>query len=436
MEIREIAAKIIYRVLKDKAYSDKLLLVYSKNIFNEADKKFLYTLVKGTIKMQLNLDYIAKTLANNSNYEKTLLEIKIILYLALYQIFYLEKIPHYAILHQSVELAKKKYGQKIANFVNAVLRKAKEDLLEKIKYPLGKEISLKYSYPDNLLKIWQKEFSSFEIEELCKYFNKPAKIHLRVNNLVSNKEEIKDYFIKNKIKFWETELSEDIFVVENSSVLKSAFFTKGAFSVQDLSASLVVQLLDIKKNEEILDLFAAPGGKASYISQILQNTGKVLAVDISKTKIEKIKEATIRLKINNLHCLCMDSFEFSGFENYSKILLDVPCLGFGVLLKKAELRYPSKQKIKEILSLQRKILQNVGEKVKIGTHLVYSTCALHREENEEQIKNFLKNNDNFKLIDAKNYVSQKITTKEGFLKIIPYKYNCDGVFAAILKKIN
>jgi 16S rRNA (cytosine967-C5)-methyltransferase len=182
-------------------------------------------------------------------------------------------------------------------------------------------------------------------------------------------------------------------------------------------------------------LFAAPGGKATYISELMANTGEVIAVDKFPNKIKKLKQAVERLQIKNMRLNAKDAFRFGPVAAaYDKVLLDVPCSGWGVFQKKAELRWQLNQDIPKLLKLQSDALKLGTSFVKPGGFIIYSTCTLNKAENEIQIEKFLAKNRDFKLIPASEFIKKEYT-ENGYLKTLPFEHDMDGAFAAKLQKI-
>jgi len=438
MNIRHEAYKIILKVLTKNIFSDKLLSKTSKKIENsQPDAGLLYMLVKGVLKMKGNLDYIASIYTEEDKYSSTSIKIKILLYLSLYQLLYCDFIPEYAAVNESVTLAKKLYGENIANFINAVLRaylRSKE-----IKYPENDldRLALQYSFPKELVYKWLEYWSVSDTEKLCRYFNKIPELHIRINKMATDKSRLLEYFRRREIDVRESKVSDNILISKQTSeVLNNIAFSEGYYSIQDSSSALVVELLDPAPDESILDLFAGPGGKATYIAEMMENTGEIIAVDKFPQKIKKIKQAVERLQIKNMQIITKDSFKYGPVAPaFDKVLLDVPCTGWGVFQKKAELRWQLNQDLPKLLKLQENALKTGSAFVKKDGFMVYSTCTLNEEENERQISKFLKKNKNFKKIPASGTIPDKFV-KKGFLKTLPYENNIDGAFAAKLKRIS
>ncbi|NQT64693.1 MAG: 16S rRNA (cytosine(967)-C(5))-methyltransferase RsmB [FCB group bacterium] len=436
MDVRLEAYKIILKVISKNIFSDKLLHQMTKKI-NQAGERsdLLYVLVKGVIKMQTNLEYIASGYTDSKKFSNTNIKIKILLYMGLYQLIYCDYIPQHAAVNETVSIAKKMYGEKVANFINAILREHIRE--EKIEYPAETvdRISVKYSFPKAIIEKWIEYWGEEDTERLCIYYNQSPNLHIRINTCATNKKRLMEYLLRREIIVIESEASENILITDQArDVLNEVSFSEGYFSIQDVSAALIVELMEPKQNESILDLFAAPGGKATYIAELMRNTGELMAVDKSPNKIKKLKRAVERLQITNMKLHANDAFKFGPIAPaYDRVLLDVPCSGWGVFQKKAELRWQVNQNIKELIKLQKRALDLGSKFLRHGGVLVYSTCTLNKEENEVQIENFLNRNPEFILESAEQFIPKEFT-EEGYLKTLPFKHNSDGAFAARMKK--
>ena len=436
IDVRLEAYKIILKVISKNIFSDKLLQQMTKKI-NQAGERsdLLYVLVKGVVKMHVNLEYIASQYTDPKKFPNTNIKIKILLYLGLYQLIYCDYIPQHAAVNETVAIAKKMYGEKIAKFINAILRKYLRE--DKIEYPdeVLDRISLQHSFPKNILEKWIEYWGVENTEKLCIYYNQPPNLHIRINTCATNKKRLMEYLLRREIIVIESEASDNILITDQArDVLNEVSFSEGYFSIQDVSAALVVELLNPEQNETILDLFAAPGGKATYIAELMRNTGELTAIDKFPNKVKKLKRAVERLQITNMKLHANDAFKFGPIAPaYDKVLLDIPCSGWGVFQKKAELRWQKNQEMKELIKLQKKALEHGAKFLRPGGVMVYSTCTLNKEENEAQIKIFLSRNLDFTLESAEQFI-QKEYTENGYLKTLPFKHNSDGAFAARIRK--
>lgn len=436
--IRHEAYDIIVKVLKNNDFSDNLLQKKANSLRHQGMEhiSFLYQLVKGTVKFKLHLDYIIRQHLDTDKFDKTDLKIKVLLYLGLYQLMYMKSVPDHAAVNESVELAKTIYSEPIANFVNSVLR----SYLRKpeVTYPEDniRRIAYEHSYPVELIEEWFKLWGGDRTELVAMFFNEPSKLHLRVNTVATNTAKLMQYFNKRDIICTESAASRNMLLCENPlAALEDVAFSEGYFTIQDASAAMIVDLLDPQPNESALDLFAAPGGKCTYISEKLNNTGEVIAVDKSPAKMKLLKQAADRLQLTNIKLIVEDALKYGPVAPaYHRVLVDVPCSGWGVMGRKADLRWQKHQNIDDLVKLQEKALNYAANFVKTDGVLVYSTCTMNPQENDEQVNRFLQKNPKFRLMEADKFIAQEFTD-QGFLKTVPYKHFMDGAFAARMQRI-
>lgn len=435
--LRKEAYTIINKVLSKNLFSDKLLTQMSKRLRAAGENAdLLYMLVKGVIKMRANLDYVIGQYTDPGKWSNTALKIKIVLYLGFYQMLYVDSVPDHAAVDETVELAKKMFNSKVGDFCNAVMRAYLRK--PQIVYPedTAKRIAAEYSFPEDIVQTWIEYWGKENTEMLCMYYNDVPALHIRINTMATSKQRLMDYFQRRSIHFKPSAASENVLTsTQIHDVLEDVAFLEGYYSVQDTSAMLVVELLDPQMNESILDLFAAPGGKATYMSEIMANTGEIIAVDKFPNKIKRLKQAMERLQAKNIQAHAMDAFQYGPVAPaFDKVLLDVPCSGWGVFQKKSELRWQANQNMKELLKLQENALKMGASFVKPGGYLIYSTCTLNRAENQEQVEKFLKKNPSFKLVPAATHIPQEYVDN-GYLQTIPFLHAMDGAFAAKMQRV-
>lgn len=436
MNIRQEAWNIIVKVLKNNMFSDKLLSQSAKKIINSNEKpELLYHLVKGVIKMKIHLEYIASQYTDIKKFNNTDIKIKSLIYLALYQLIFCESIPEHAAVNETVEIARKNLNDQVAGFVNAVLREYLRNPQYKLPDDPAERISVEHSFPLNIVKHWLQRWDEEQVEYLAMYFNESPKLYLRVNTLATNKDKLIKYFNKKNITTQETFASKNMLISDDGGqILNDVSFDEGYFTIQDISAALVIELLAPQENESVLDLFAGRGGKASYIAELMQNTGEIIAVDKIPHKIKEMKQTLARLQVTNVKLITEDAFKYGPVAPmFDRVIIDVPCSGWGVFQKKAELRWQEKQDIPDLLKIQEKALNTGALFVKPGGCLVYSTCTINPAENEKQIEKFLKLNPEFSVQPAENFIPKEYT-EDGFLKTIPNIHHMDGAFAAKLIK--
>ena len=344
-----------------------------------------------------------------------------------YQIIFLDKIPKSAAVNESVNLAKRYGHASSSNFTNAILRKIeKEDYEEffQIKDDVER-ISKTNSMPVWIIEELMKNNTIEEVEEICKNLNLRPEIIIRINKLKTTKEEIMRKLEEANIEYREIPDMEDFLVLNKIKNIENLeLFKDGLFTVQDASAGLTAIVLNPQENEEILDACSAPGGKTTYIAELMHNKGKIEAWDIHEHRTKLVEKNAERLGIKIINTDVKNSAEYEEKykEKFDRILLDVPCMGIGVIKRKPDIKWQRKKEdIEEISNLQRKILENCSKYLKRGGYLVYSTCSILKEENEDVVNDFIKNNSDFEIV------------KNGLFNIKPDKEK-DGFFICKLHK--
>ena len=424
---RAAATKVVFEVNERAAYSNVSLdkILKSDNL-NDLDRRFCTELVYGTIKAGQSIDWIISKYIN-CPLKKIDPKVLAILRVAIYQIFYLDRVPNNAAVNESVELAKK-VSVGSSKFVNAVLRSAVREP-DKAKFPEDdstESIAIRMSHPKWLVERWVKQFGVEAAKKICEFDNAEPPLSIRTNTLKINREELLLRLQDQKIKVTASNLTNEGIICCNVTALnKLDVLQKGLCQVQGEASMLVAHELAPKSDEFVIDCCAAPGGKTTHIAQLMNNTGHVVAIDIHEHKIKQIKSNVSRLGINIVETLNMDARSIGEkfINRADKVLVDAPCSGLGVLRQKADLRWKkSLKELEKLPSLQLEILSSASKAVKIGGILVYSTCTTEQAENEEVIKTFLKKNINFKL--------------EHTRILLPHVDNTDGFFIARLIKVN
>ena len=440
---RETALKILYKIDKDKGYSNIVLneeLENNKQNLSEKDIGLISEIVYGTTTWRLTIDETIKKYSK-IKLKKISLWILNILRMGIYQIIFLDKIPKSATVNESVNLAKR-YGHKSsANFVNAILRKiSKNDYQSFYDIEDDEErISKLYSIPKWIIEELKKEMNIEDIEQICKCSNLKPNIHIRVNNLKTNKEKLKKELVKRNIKFKDGKLEDFIIVEKMKNIEKLDLFKQGYFTIQDEMAGLISIVLEPKKGEKILDCCSAPGGKTTYIAELINNEGIIEAWDVHQHRVELVQENANRLGITSIKTKQQDAtiYNEENKNKYDKILLDVPCLGLGVLKRKPDIKWKRKKEdIKEIAKLQARILDICSKYLKHGGELVYSTCSILKSENEEIVEKFVEKNQDFEIMNLNenfNKYNPKIYQNSKYIKLFQNTEN-DGFFIAKLRK--
>ena len=390
-KVRELALKVLYKIDKEEAYSNIALneiLNANREKLTPKDIGLISEIIYGVTTWKLTLDVIIIK-HSKIKMKKISTWVVNILRMGIYQILFLDKIPQSAAVNESVNLAKR-YGHKSsANFVNAVLRKiSMVDYAElfKIENPIER-ISKTTSMPvwiiEELLK--DRDYNISNVRKICGNLVQRPNITIRRNNLKINKEEFEKQLKERNINFTEIEENKDFYIVEKIKNIENLdMFKKGYFTVQDLSAGMSAYMLEPKENEYILDACSAPGGKTTYIAELMNNKGKILAWDLYEARTNLIKENAQRLGINIINTETNDATKYKAEynEKFDKILLDVPCMGIGVIKRKPDIKWHRKpEDLKVISKVQYEILENCSKYVKKGGTIIYSTCSILEKEN-------------------------------------------------------
>ena len=430
---RETALKILYKIDEEKAYSNIVLnseIKKQKEKLQRKDIGLISEIVYGVTTWRITLDEIIE------KYSKIKLKkiskwILNILRMSIYQIIFLDKIPKAAAVNEGVNLAKKYGNRGSIGFVNAVLRKVdKKDYTGLFEEKDNiKRISITTSMPEWIILELKKEGVSIEkIEEICKNSNIRPSISVRINNLKINKQELKEKMQEKGIKT-EDGILNDFLILNNIKDIENLEeFTQGYFTVQDEVAGLTALVLNPQPGENVLDACSSPGGKTTYLAELMKNQGNIVATDIHEHRTKLVENAAKRLGINIIKTSVQDAtiFNENYKEKFDKILLDVPCLGIGVLKRKPDIKWQKEQKdVDEISKIQYKILENCSKYLKENGEIVYSTCSIFKKENERIIEKFIKNNSEIqieKLDFEKN--SQLKNEKNANLFFQNYIKNC------------
>jgi 16S rRNA (cytosine967-C5)-methyltransferase len=440
--VRGFAIKILNRIDRTDAYLDKLLDIEIKNSnLSGPDKSLLFEIVHGVTRWQNRIDWILNGFYKGQ-FSKCIPNVKNSMRVALYQILFLDKIPDYAAVNEAVEFVKKFQGQKPADLTNAVLRNIIRSK-DSIRYPDPNEdivayYSAYYSHPSWIVKRWIKRFGNEETEKLLIANNNKPSLTLRVNGLVSNIEELKSLLNKVELKFSPGKyLNEFLKMTVLSNITDWEYFAKGYFSVQDESTGLPVKLLNVKPGMRVLDLCAAPGGKTAFISDVMNNTGEVIALDRFESRLKILQKNLERLKVTNVKTLAIDANEFEDSELFDRILIDVPCSGLGTLTKKPDLKWKRDLgDIRKIVNIQYELLKKGASLVKVGGQIVYSTCTIEPEENFDNVKKFLEEYSNFRIINAADMFTSDLIDENGCVRTFPHVHGLDGSFAVKLERLN
>ncbi|MBB6449347.1 16S rRNA (cytosine967-C5)-methyltransferase [Geomicrobium halophilum] len=435
------AAKILDRICFEHAYSHLALHEALRDRqLPEKDARFVTEVVYGTIKRLNTIDYILGS-SMKQPFKKADRRVQTILRMSAYQLLYMDRVPDRAAIHEGVELAKK-WGRKgLKGFVNGVLRSVGRqgipDFTE-IEDPV-KRIALATSHPEWLVRKWIQAYGKENTLAMCEANVKRAYTMLRVNRLKTCRDDLQVDLQNEGIETTPGNLTSDSLIVTGGQAQKSSSFTNGAFSFQDESSMLVTYALDVRPGMNVLDACAAPGGKACHIAERLADNGQVIANDIHPHKQTLIDEQAGRLRLKSVTSRTGDAAELTNTyksETFDRVLVDAPCSGLGVVKAKPDIKWHTKkEEIEKLPELQLRILEEAARLLRKGGILVYSTCTVMPEENEEVVAHFLqKYGSSFELDETLDSRIGLRSTRRGQRLILPQQFNSDGFYIAALKK--
>lgn len=426
---RNLALKILYDINEKKAYSNIVLDKYinkNRDELSNLDIGFISELVYGVITWKLTLEYIVQKYSK-IKIKKMSEWVKNILMLGAYQIIFLDKVPKSAAVNESVNLCKK-YNYKSANFVNAILRKIEKSDYQNIDdiKETNKRISLKTSMPEWFVDKLINEYGEKEALEICNNLNLRPNNTVRINRL------------KGNIEIGNQSILDDFRTITGTkNIVKMPEYINGNISIQDESAGLSSFILNPKEGETVLDACSAPGGKTTYLAEIMNNTGSIVAWDIYEERLKQVDENAKRLGINIIKTEVKDAsiYDKAYDKKFNKILLDVPCLGLGVIRRKPDIKWNrNEENIDEITKIQYQILKTCSKYLKDDGILVYSTCSILKEENINIIEKFLEEEE-FEIVDISDKVKKdfKYVNEKNTIELFPNEKH-DGFYIACLKR--
>lgn len=414
----EIIFSILKKVIYDDAKSADMINYYADKAFN---LPLITRTVYGVLENKIYLDYMIRKLSD-IRLKKIHENVLVILEIGIYNIHFLES-KDYATVDKLVDLTKKK-NKRSTGFVNAILRefiRDEKEIATIYENDDVKSLSIRYSFPEEITRYIYDFYGMDYTKAYLRDADRIKNLAIRVNSLKTNREELKNKLIDGGFKVEEGDISNMSLIVKNPAGLASSkLFKAGFFTIQQEASMKTVEVLDPKENTKILDLCAAPGTKTSYLAEYTNNTAKIVANDLAKSKNKLILENIERLGLKNISLTNYDASSFveEFKDEFDYVLVDAPCSGLGVVGRKPEIRYNrSKETIVRLANLQREILENALKYVKKGGFLVYSTCTIGPLENRDNFK-FLKDKENLELVDinGEDYIEYKSfeTMTDGF----------------------
>ena len=432
MTARELAYKILKGARASATYSNIAVdNALSKNQLSESDKGLLTAIVMGVTERQLTLDYIIDRLATRPDGIED--EARVLLQMGIYQVAFLDRIPEYAAVNETVDLAPKR----CRGFVNAVLREFLrrqergeiESLYPKKEDGEAKYLSVRYSFPEDFVERLIKIYGYERCERLLDIFNRPPKLTLRVNTLKISRGDYSERLSQVGIEHILSERLPDAIIIEKGSFACLPGFDEGLFFVQDEASQICVEALGATEGATVIDTCSCPGSKSFGSAIKMKNKGQIYSFDLHKSKLRLISDNAQRLGIDIISADVRDGREPDGtlFGKADRVLCDVPCSGLGVVAKKPEIRYKPLKSFSRLPEIQYSILKASADYVKEGGVLVYSTCTVLPEENAENFEKFLREHPNFAPCD---FSVGELSSVGGMLSLSPDLDGTDGFFVA------
>lgn len=421
---RKAAFLTLVDVETKKSYSN-LALNHQIVVTKPNHEGFVRELVYGVLEHKLTLDYYIDLLASNGVVSLKTNELTI-LRMGIYQIGYMNSVPEYAAVNESVLLAKR-YCRGKDGLINGILRaylgkrmqfKLPDRIEDEVRY-----LSVKYSYAPWIVELWLKHYSSDFVEQLLAAGNETPPMTVRLNWLRIMKKDLISKLEESGFEVTEGDICSNALHVRGSRLLETEAYRMGLFTPQDESSMLVAEKLDPQHGDVVMDMCAAPGGKTMAIAERMNNTGKIIASDIYRRKLDLIDREAKRLGVTNVETRSWDATreESSMFQKADRVLVDAPCTGLGVVRRKPEIKYKEHTDEMDLLpKKQLAILTASSSYVKPGGTLVYSTCTINPNENEKVTDAFVKRNPSFKKVER--------------TLLLPNVNGTDGFFICVMKK--
>jgi 16S rRNA (cytosine967-C5)-methyltransferase len=441
---RSVSLRALREIDEKEAFANQALdAALDRSALQGRDRGLATELVYGVTRRRATLDWLiarasARPLAKIDPWTRNILR------QAVYQLLYLERIPQSAVVHEAVELARRFGHEGLAKFVNGVLRGLLRQMPLELPAAEGPDpagaLAVRHSYPEWLARQWVDRYGLAEAVRLLEAGNAVPPLTLRANRLKVTREQLLEALQAEGLTCRPTLLSPHGVVVADTGgkqLEQLKAYRQGFFLVQDESSMLVAPVVDPRPGMLVLDLAAAPGGKATHLAELMQNRGQVIALDIHPHKVEMIDENARRLGIAIIQTVAIDA-RLAGrhfAERADAVLCDVPCSGLGTLARRADLRWRKEAAdLAALVPLQREILASAAQAVRPGGILVYSTCTIGPAENEEVVESFLAGRPDFAPDPIEPYLPEGLESEGAWVRLLPHRHGTDGFFIARLRR--
>ncbi len=443
---REIILDMLIEICEKGAYSHVVLRqsLRKYQYLDKRDRAFITRIVEGTLENKIYIDYVINQVSNIKVHKMKPL-IRNLLRMSVYQVLMMDNVPAAAACNEAVKLATKRSFGQLRGFVNGVLRAIIRNI-DTMKFPnasidLVEYMHIMYSMPKWIIEQLVYHYGVEDASRIIKGVSKhDERICVRLNTAKASADDIVARLESENMTVERSQVYKDAAYISGVDFLEgSDTFNEGLISVQDLSSMLVSVIADPKEGDVCLDMCAAPGGKAIHLYELMAGKGKVIARDISDYKVGLIEENIDRTESFGVEAEVFDATQLDKemLEKADIVVADLPCSGLGIMGKKSDIKYNmTEEKEKELVNLQRAMLDNAWQYVKPGGTLVYSTCTLNREENIDNMK-YIEEKYPLKRVDISEYVPEGFcrgTAKDGYLQMLPGIDGADGFFICKFKK--
>ena len=440
LSARQIAFQALMDVEIDRSYSN-IVLDHILSDFDTLprDRAFISNLFYGVLEKKLLLDYNISQYSSKPVNELDV-PVLIILRMGLYQIFFMNSVPASAAVNESVKLCKDNKLYKTSGFVNGILRsvaRADELLLPNKKKGKNKYLSIKYSCPEPLIKLWRESYGDELCERILSSLDGRPPLSARTNTLRITTDELVKSFKEYGVNASASQLIPDCIQLSSTGAVEELVsYKEGLFHIQDGASQLCCKLLDAKPGHTVIDTCSAPGGKSFTIAGYMENKGRIISCDLYEHRLGLVEDGAKRLGIDIIETMCGDMSEAENLPKADRILCDVPCSGLGIIRRKPELRYKSDTGVNTLPELQYKILENCAKALKSGGILIYSTCTLNPAENGNNIRKFLREHGEFEMypIILSDKIKRLLDEPENELTLFPEREGTDGFFISIIRR--
>ena len=432
---RLAALEILLRV-EEGAYASVLLASRAEEL-QPRDRSLCHELVMGVLRRQLWLDRLIEYYASRKITELDA-PVRIVLRLGLYQLRFLSRVPASAAVNESVKLVNLARLRSASGLVNAVLRRATRepdvDPASNIQDPLER-IAVSTSHPPWLIERWTKAFGNDEAQAFARANNEPAPIAFRVVNKRAKESEVIERLRHAGAELVPSRIESGAWRIRGAGSLLSELTATGQVYLQDEASQLIARAVEANPGHRVLDLCAAPGSKTTQIADRTFDSATILALDVHDHRLRTVVSSAKLHGLSGIHCVVADGLQpLPVWErSFDRVLVDAPCSGTGTLRRNPEIRWRiSPRDIEDLSGRQKQLLSNASRAVKLGGRLIYSTCSVEPDENEDVRHTFLENHKSFESADLR--VDSSLITSSGAARTWPHREGTDGFFVCAFKR--